>query len=161
MFWLIAGLVFGLSLLISGLLVGDGRLVAWGIAILAVEVGLPLLRFFWKSMRGVTDSVNSGVNGSVAGGVTDGANDAGPKAEASAGTEAEVQRRREILAAAQRLEVPPDAPGSEIHADRKRLMLQYHPDRHPPERRDGATQQAQEVNAAYHVLIGKPLIDRT
>ena len=44
---------------------------------------------------------------------------------------------------------------AEIRSAYKRMMLQHHPDRVPPEQREAATRKAAEINDAYDLLIGR------
>lgn len=50
------------------------------------------------------------------------------------------------------LEIHPDASREVIEKAYKALSVKYHPDRHPPEKRDWATRKMQELNEAYSVL---------
>jgi DnaJ-class molecular chaperone len=50
------------------------------------------------------------------------------------------------------LEVDPGASSEVIEKAYKALCMKYHPDKHPPQRREWATRKMQELNEAYRVV---------
>jgi curved DNA-binding protein CbpA len=50
------------------------------------------------------------------------------------------------------LEVEPDATTQQIRQAFRRLSLRWHPDKHPPEQKEMATEKFQEITKAYEIL---------
>jgi len=71
------------------------------------------------------------------------------------GSKAGAARQSEADEACRVLGVQPGASIAEIRSAYKRMMLQHHPDRVPPEQREAATRKAAEINDAYDLLIGR------
>lgn len=51
------------------------------------------------------------------------------------------------------LELQPGATAEQVKVAYRRLMREYHPDRHPPERQQVAAEVARELRAAYEGLL--------